>query len=282
MLRGSRDVRSLGQSDRDEALHLCRTNPAANVYVAARILETNLDRSPGVLLGHCPGGQLQSLLWVSANVVPVRCGPAAVAAFAHRLRGQRDACSSIFGPATQVASLWDMLTLDWGAPLDLRMTQPLLAVTPQRLLGVAADSRVRRATLDEVDLVVTASAAMFTEEIGYPPFVDRASEVGYWGSVRSLIAKGHCFVVIENGQLLFKADIGSVGIGTCQVQGVWVDPSRRGRGLAAPAMAGVVDLARQFAADLVTLYVNDYNAPAMATYRRVGFEPVGNFATVLV
>ncbi|WP_284303884.1 GNAT family N-acetyltransferase [Mobilicoccus caccae] len=32
---------------------------------------------------------------------------------------------------------------------------------------------------------------------------------------------------------------------------------------------------------LVTLYVNGYNAPALATYDRVGFDEVGRFATVL-
>ena len=33
---------------------------------------------------------------------------------------------------------------------------------------------------------------------------------------------------------------------------------------------------------MVSLYVNDYNVRALATYRRVGFERVGTFATVLL
>ena len=33
---------------------------------------------------------------------------------------------------------------------------------------------------------------------------------------------------------------------------------------------------------VVSLYVNDYNAPAMALYRSLGFEQVGLFATVLL
>ena len=65
----------------------------------------------------------------------------------------------------------------------------------------------------------------------------------------------------------------------CQVQGVWLDPALRGRGLAAPAMAAVVQLARTIA-PTVTLYVNDYNLPARATYPRVGFDDIGEFATI--
>jgi predicted GNAT family acetyltransferase len=45
-------------------------------------------------------------------------------------------------------------------------------------------------------------------------------------------------------------------------------------------MAAVVDLAQQFA-PVTSLYVNDYNARARATYERVGFRQVGTFATVL-
>jgi predicted GNAT family acetyltransferase len=32
---------------------------------------------------------------------------------------------------------------------------------------------------------------------------------------------------------------------------------------------------------VTSLYVNDYNTKARATYERVGFEQVGTFATVL-
>ncbi len=46
-------------------------------------------------------------------------------------------------------------------------------------------------------------------------------------------------------------------------------------------MAAVVQLTRRNFATTVSLYVNDYNHAALASYQRVGFEQVGEFATVL-
>ena len=45
-------------------------------------------------------------------------------------------------------------------------------------------------------------------------------------------------------------------------------------------MATVVNLCREQWQN-VTLYVNDFNTPARALYRRVGFDEVGALATVL-
>src|SRR4029453_8690387 len=68
---------------------------------------------------------------------------------------------------------------------------------------------------------------------------------------------------------------------TTQVQGVWVDPEFRGRGLAAAAMAAMVHDALRRVAPTVSLYVNDYNTPARRVYARCGFESAGEFAPVL-
>jgi predicted GNAT family acetyltransferase len=50
--------------------------------------------------------------------------------------------------------------------------------------------------------------------------------------------------------------------------------------LAAAATAAVVQRLQQMGR-IASLYVNAYNLPARATYRRVGFTQVGCFATVL-
>jgi hypothetical protein len=46
-------------------------------------------------------------------------------------------------------------------------------------------------------------------------------------------------------------------------------------------MAAVVELASATVAPVVSLYVNGYNQPARAAYRRVGFVECGSFMSVL-
>jgi uncharacterized protein len=63
---------------------------------------------------------------------------------------------------------------------------------------------------------------------------------------------------------------------------VWLAPRLRGQGLAVSAMAAVVEQVMDARAPWVTLYVNDFNTSARATYAHVGFEDVGSFTTVLL
>jgi predicted GNAT family acetyltransferase len=103
----------------------------------------------------------------------------------------------------------------------------------------------------------------------------------YRARVAELIRSGRAFARIEGGRVVFKAEIGAVTPYACQVQGVWVSPALRGRRYAVHGMAAVVDEALRSIAPAVSLYVNDFNTPARATYRRVGMRDVNTFMSVM-
>jgi predicted GNAT family acetyltransferase len=145
---------------------------------------------------------------------------------------------------------------------------------------VPSDPAVRRVRPDEIDVLVPACIAMFTEEVGVSP-VTADGGVSYRARVAEMVGAGRAFARIEDGQVIFKAEIGSLTAQACQVQGVWVAPHLRGRGLAAPGLATVVDTALAELAPVVSLYVNDYNTAARAAYRKVGFSDYGTFMSVL-
>jgi predicted GNAT family acetyltransferase len=276
-------VRLLDRRDLDEALALCERNLTMNTFVAARLHAGGVQsRAAGELWGFYDGGELRSLCWAGANLVPVEATDEAVEAFAVRARRQGRHCSSFVGPSEAVLGLWRCLEPYWGPAREVRRCQPLLALDGPPL--VAPDPAVRNGRPDELPLIVPACVAMFTEEVGYSPVAADGGAL-YYAQVTSLVSAGRSFVRVDDGprgpEVVFKAELGSVTPASVQVQGVWVAPARRGEGLAAPGMAAVVNHVRAGVAPLVTLYVNGYNHRAIHVYEKVGFARAGTFATVL-
>jgi len=271
--------------DLREALDVCRRDPVASVLASSRIEAALADGGTDGghhLWGVRRRGELVAIAWAGANLVPV-CAPddeEAVDAFAALALRQGRRCSSIVGDSAVVLPLWQRLEHAWGPARDVRASQPSLVI--DHAPAVAPDPAVRRTTPDELDVVLPACVAMFVEEVGYSPV--EGSGDAYEARVRSLVESGRSFARIEPGPsgpvVLFKAELGAVGLDVAQVQGVWVPPERRGEGLSVAGMAAVVELAREHWGT-VSLYVNDYNARALAAYRHVGFRQVGTYATVL-
>jgi uncharacterized protein len=279
MLRTSAS-RVLDDSDRDEVLALLDTDPVSNVFVASRVRTVGLNpaRLGGQMWGFGARGGLVSLCYAGANLVPLNAGPEAVHAFADRARKQGRRCSSIVGPSTAVELLWERLEPHWGPARAVRWSQPVLATGHRP--PVAADPLVRRVRPDEFDTLLPACVAMFTEEVGVSP---NGSDGGalYRTRVAELIRIGRSYARIEDGRVVFKAEVGAVTPHACQIQGVWVAPGARGRGHAVAGMAAVVEAALSCFAPVVTLYVNDYNQAARAVYRKVGFHEIDTFMSVL-
>src|SRR6201995_3930013 len=276
----SDQTRLLDDRDRPAALEICAVDPVANVFVESRIRAFGLDpgRLGAQMWGYEQGGRLVSLCYGGANLVPVQATSPAVAAFADRALRQGRRCSSIVGTSASVGELWGFLRPYWGPARDVRAAQPLMAIAGPS--PVAPDPAVRRVRPDEFDTLLPASIAMFTEEVGISPLAGDGG-ASYRARVAELVRSGRALARIEDVQVIFKAEVGAATPQACQVQCVWVHPDFRGRGIAAPGMAAVFRLASASFSPVVCLYVNDFNAPARATYLRAGFREVGEFMSVL-
>lgn len=147
-----------------------------------------------------------------------------------------------------------------------------------QLSGEAA-GYARLATSADLGELLPAAAAMFTEEVGFDP-VARYGD-GYAARLRTLIAGQRSAIVTDvNGRVIFKADAGIVNLDAAQVQGVWLHPDYRGYGLAKPFFAAAAQVLQHRYPHL-SLYVNDYNARALAMYRGTGWEQIGQFSTII-
>ena len=231
-----------------------------------------------------------------------------IRALAEHSRPRLSRHGSVCGPAQDVATIWGALSEQGVRASQERWKQPVLAA-PHAGTGLGGAHRPRRPSLswvgqtvrpahpNETEMVLPASVDMFIGELGYDPTTDGP---GYRRHVSWLVDKGRSYIVLDDGAggpvqpgspraVAFKADVGALwhspAGGIAQLTGVWTRPDLRGRGVGAAALAGVVDAVRRdhVGADgVVSLYVNDYNVPALALYRSLGFEQVGLFATVLL
>jgi predicted GNAT family acetyltransferase len=280
VVRTSQNLRVLGPGDVAEALALVAVDPVANVFADYRTRITQLDTRwlGGEMWGYFEGDRLVSMCHVGANLVPVAATPAACEAFVERATRAGPRSSTIVGPHDSVALLWAGLEEHWPRPRDFRWNQPHMVA--RSAPPIEGDPLVRRTTKEEGDILYPACVAMYTEEVGISPEVDGGKDL-YRARVNQLIGRGWSFSRIEDGRVVFKAEVACATPSACQIQGVYVDPEMRGRGLAAAGMATVVETCLREIAPAVSLYVNAHNAPARAAYRRSGFEQVGTFATLM-
>ncbi|MGY1917222.1 GNAT family N-acetyltransferase [Blastococcus sp. SYSU DS0973] len=276
-------ARVLDGADEPAVQRLLATDPVAACVIAGRVeVAGTAPLALGApLWGIGTGRELDAVCLAGANLIPfARPGTerAAAVAFAERARRAGRRCSTIVGPSAAVGPMWELLAPVWGPARDHRPRQPLMAMDGPP--AVAPEPRVRPVRPDQLDVLLPAAVAMFTEEVGVSPLRTDGG-AGYRARVDELVRAGQSLAWIEDGRVLFKAEIGAVCRAACQVQGVWVAPPLRGQGIGTACTAAVVEYARAVIAPVVSLYVNDYNTRARAAYRRVGFSEVGEYASVL-
>ena len=271
-------ARVLGPSHTALVSRVLAADPIAGCMVAARFEQVGMNEAAlGGQFWGVAGGR-DGLIFAGASMVPLAGDTAAMRSFAHIAGRRGRKCATILGPADLVLPLWERLEPRWGSARDVRADQPLMAC-PGDPFG-PVDHDVRPVRPDQLEVYFPAAVAMFTEEVGVDPRIGDNGR-GYRARIADLIAGGRAFASFNGDRVMFKAEIGSLSRRVALIQGVWVHPDLRGQGRAAPGMSAVVRAIQHNLGRVPSLYVNQYNQRALRAYRRIGFQQVGRFASVL-
>ncbi len=273
-------VRVLGPADLESFLALAGRDPVVNVFALYRARTTSLEPRwlGGEMWGRFADGELVAACHVGANLVPVQASEDDARAFAEKALTRSRTATTIVGPHDAVRAFWNGVAVSWGRPRETRWMQPHLVIDGPAT--AAPDPLVRRTERADLPALYPACVAMYTEEVGVSPEAGGSGDL-YRARVTQLMSRGWSFARFDDGRLVFKAEVACATEEVAQIQGVWVPPEHRGRGLAIAGMAAVVDIVRAEIAPSVSLYVNEWNHPARRAYHRAGFRETSRFSTVM-
>lgn len=200
----------------------------------------------------------------------------AIAAFA----GLTQNCPSAFavlGEKQRVSRFMSCYTQEAPPPrlvcrellFEQRSRQPLDGLVPS----------LRRATSEELDLVVPVHAQMFLEETGVNPLERDPS--GFRQRCARRIQQGRVWVCIENGRLLFKADVISDLAEVNYLEGVYVSPESRGEGFGSRCMRQLSNVLLTHTKSVCLLSKEEKTA-AQACFLKAGYKLREYYETVFL
>jgi len=258
-------------TDAPQLAALLQQDPVGNAYLRS---ELRMGMQVGEWLGVFDGDSLQATVLTGPLAWPYIPEPDSASALADALSGPA-APRMLVGPRPSVLALHQAFSPPRQAR-DRRDPQPLLAATADTLTLLPA-APVRLATSADLDALVVTSAAMHREEMGSDPLAGDAT--GWRARMSALIDRGWSWVWTDRRRIVFKAELSAWNPDVVQIQGVYTAPGYRGRGVATAGLGSVcAALLREVS--MCSLYVNHYNDVALTVYRKLGFQPAGDFATV--
>ncbi len=273
---GRWSLRLLSEDDFKGALEFLQRDPLINVYLIARLLEERTLAASQVAVVRF-NGAIVLVASLATNIVmgsdpsmPAHITDSAVGLVGDRILGRMLPVRAIISPAHLVEPLWNVLRIRVDPPTVVRMNQPIYAL--RKRLDYPDLTVARYATLRDLDPLVPACAAMHKEEVGIDP-LDRDA-AGYRERIRELVEKKRSVIHVVDGVIATKCEYSAITPDAAQLMGVWTHPRFRRRGLSSELLREVCGhLSRR--GKTVTLFVNDFNRPAIGLYESLGFEQIG-------
>jgi ribosomal protein S18 acetylase RimI-like enzyme len=221
-------------------------------------------------------GQLEGVALIGRHILLETRTHAAIEAFA-KLAKKVGNAHMVLGEQDLVEAFWRCY--EDGGQAPRRFCRELLLEQRWPVEVREAVPGMRLATLNDLDLVVPAHAQSAFDESGIDPL--QVDSEGFRRRCARRIEQGQTWVSIENGRLIFKAEVITNTSLVAYLEGVWVDPQVRGKGIGSRCMS---QLARNLLmrSSSVCLLVNEKAEGARAFYKRAGYKFIGCYDTVFL
>jgi len=274
-------ARLLGPGDREVAARLLGADAQSNLFLLDLVLGLDAPPAPGEAAAELWGAwRRRTLLGVAALRPCIVLAAQLQAPVLEVLTGALTGVESglVKSPVEGADMLWRRLEARGRHALVDRVERAYaLRVGEARLVEPPAGTRIRQATLQDLDALVEAARASLREEQRPDPFDGDPDGFRRW--VRGRLPRAQ--VLERGGSVVF---VGYADVRRKEgwlLQGVYTWPSARRRGFASAGVSSLCRSAFDAGADHVQLSVVEGNQAGGGLYAKLGFQPFASLRTIL-
>ena len=140
-------------------------------------------------------------------------------------------------------------------------------------------SGLRKARLEDLDLVVRAHAQSGIEETGVNGL--EQDPLGFPQRCALRIERGQTWVWINNGKLIFKVETLTDTPELIYLESMWIAPEERNKGY---GLRCIAQLGREFLkrSAAICLLVQEHNIAARLIYEQAGYKNIGHYRAIFI
>lgn len=270
----------LKQSDEAEVLRFLAIEPVQTVVMSSYItdngIESELNR--GAFYGHrASDGSLDGVALIGHSTLVEARSEEAMTAFAVAAQNPEVPIHLIMSNGDDAQKFFDRMTNWVGTPRLRCVEDRFEAAFPFAVQS--SEYAIRNADMSQLEAVAKAQAELAFIECGVDPIIrDRE---GFLKRVARRIEQGRIFSVFEGGKLIFKADIIAETNETIYLEGIYVDPEYRGKGIGSRCLAALTAHLLSRVPNICLLSNVDFTN-AHRSYHKAGFRRTGQCVTLFV
>lgn len=262
-------LHSLTSGQETEVLGFLAQRPLHTVVMAGHIRDNGLEGpfNRGRFYScRNDAGELEGVALIGHATLLETRSDAALAAFA-RLARTRPEAHLIMGEEEKIQRFWNIYAGAHQEPR--RICRELLFEQREPVKTISPVLDLRLATLADLESVMLVQAQMAFDESGINPL--EIDLEGFRKRCALRIERKRVWVWMDSGRLIFKADVMSATPQVFYLEGIFVNPQDRGKGIGTRCMSQLAQALLTHTNSL-SLLVNEQSARACSFFERVGFQ----------
>lgn len=253
-------------------------SPVENVMLLGQLLDEGLPELSGrAFVGYHEQGRWLGVAYFAGDISIYAPHEAAIAPLARYALARRPFVPRVIGRRETIDCFWQ----EFGQapyPVLFDRQQWVYALEPGELTEPSS-APLRPARLDEAREVAELASAMSLEEIMQDPLHEQP--LMYMRLIEQRIRRERYYILKEDGVIKFQVHLNAVTPECGQITGVYTPPAHRRAGHARRGLAAFCRAAFHRVPRL-SLFVNDFNAPAIHLYEALGFRRVMPYRAIFL